>query len=103
MLNTVLRSARFLAIVVTFLAVLISLAPIRGGTQAQTAYAAGPTTLSRTPWQMYRAPVVLPVPNYGTHGNVNYYSHAPAIPPVNDPVWVPLLTGQLLASACRLA
>lgn len=46
-------------------------------------YAQGPATLSRTPWQMYRNPIVAPVPDYGSHGNINEYLHAPPIPPVN--------------------
>jgi len=50
--------------------------------------AAGPTTLGRTPWQVLApATYVAPVPDYGSHGAVAYYAHAPAIPPANDPGW----------------
>lgn len=52
------------------------------------AEAAGPTTLGRTPWEVAPTPTwVSPVPNYGLHGAVAYYGHAPAIPPTADPAW----------------
>ena len=50
--------------------------------------AAGPTTLGRTPWQVFApATYVSPVTDYGSHGAIAYYGHAPAIPAANDPAW----------------
>lgn len=52
------------------------------------AEASGPTTLGRTPWQVFStATYVSPVPNYGSHGAIPYYGHAPAIPPTGDAGW----------------
>jgi hypothetical protein len=42
-----------------------------------------PAALGRTSWQMYRTPIVSPVPNFGTHGNIQYYAYAPPIPAVD--------------------
>lgn len=61
-------------------------------------------TISRTPWQMYRNPIVAPVPDYGTHGDPREYSHAPAIPAVDanhPPVngnggWIPAPNGSTI-------
>ncbi|MBM3934987.1 MAG: hypothetical protein FJ319_11935 [SAR202 cluster bacterium] len=47
---------------------------------------------------MFRpATYVSPVPNYGTHGNVSYYNHAPAIPGQNDAGWVAAPNGSTIA------
>lgn len=47
--------------------------------------------ISRTPWQMYRNPIVAPVPDFGSHGNINEYTYAPPIPPQDANV--PLVSG----------
>src|SRR5688572_29417125 len=60
--------------------------------------------ITRTPWQMYRNPIVYPVPNYGTHGDPREYNHAPAIPafdanvpPVNgNGGWTPAPNGSTI-------
>ena len=44
----------------------------------QSAEAAGPTTLGRSPWQFMRGPIVAPVPDYGSHGHTSEYGHLPA-------------------------
>lgn len=53
-----------------------------------TAEASGPTTLSRTPWQVIPiANYITGTPNYGSHGHISYYSHLPAYPSANHVNW----------------
>ena len=60
----------------------------------QSAEAAGPTTLGRTPWQMLRWPTLIPTPGFGgPHGATSLYGLAPAVPPVSDPAWGPAPNG----------
>ncbi len=67
----------------------------------------GPATLGRSPWQMLgNNPIVSPVPNYGVHGDPQYYNHVGPIPSVIDPGWGPAPNGSTIGfgggSASRL-
>ena len=72
---------------VTLLSLLLSIFAF-----ALPGFAQGPTTLSRTPWQMYRNPIITGLTLPSTiHGDPAFYVHAPAIPAVNANV--PLVSG----------
>ena len=71
-----------------------------------SAAAQGPATLSRTPWQMYRNPIITGLPLSGYHGDPDFYVYAPAIPTANANVpidtfgnggWVPAPNGSTIA------
>lgn len=80
------------------IAAIAAIALILGITLAGTAQpseAAGPTALSRTPWQQ----MITPYPAVGIvlsnpapiHGDTRYYSVAPSVPAENDVRWTPAL------------
>ncbi len=64
-----------------------------------------PTGLGRTMWQMYRNEIITSnVTSLGSHGNIGYYIHAPAIPAVDANVnlgdsnggWTPAPDGNII-------
>ena len=56
---------------------------------AAPAHASGPASLGTTPWQISFDPVIYANPQSGiqVHGDPGEYGAAPAIPPVDAPVW----------------
>ena len=54
---------------------------------APSVYADGPAALTRSPWQMYRNPIITSgVTYFGNHGDIRYYQYAPPIPAVDASV-----------------
>ncbi len=64
--------------------------------QATPVGASGPTSLGRTPWQMYRPSPITGLGPFSQHGQVSEYASAPAVPDANAASWGPAPNGSTI-------